>query len=292
MTIWNFGSINIDHTYRLPRLPGPGETLAAAEYRIGLGGKGANQSVAAARMGARVLHMGAVGPDGEQVLGLLRAAGVDCSHVAHVSEPTAHAIITVDEAGENAIVIYSGANLSQDEARLRNGLLGARPGDLLLLQNETNLVAQAAMIGKQLGLTVIYSAAPFDLQAARAVLPHVDMLVLNEVEADQLAQALGVDAASLPVPRVLMTRGAKGAVMTERGVPLHVPAYPVTPIDTTGAGDTYLGALAAGLDQGMETGDAMRLAAAAAALQVTRPGTAEAIPGREEVNIFLASTGK
>jgi ribokinase len=291
MTIFNLGSINADHFYRVPHLPAPGETLAATRYSTGLGGKGANQSVAAVRAGASVVHIGAIGPDGEWATRVLSDYGVDVSHVGRVETATAHAIINVDEAGENAIVIFPGANHEQSLTLVKQCLDGAGEKDLLLLQNETNMQAEAARVGKAKGMFVIYSAAPFDADAVRDVMDHIDLLVMNEVEAEQLTQALGVTREEIPVPHLLITSGAEGAMWRDqqRGRELKVPAFPVKPVDTTGAGDCFIGTVAAGITEGLCAEAAMRLAAAASALQVQRPGTAQAIPTRAEVDAFLAA---
>ena len=283
MTIFNLGSINADYTYTVPTLPAPGETVSATSMRRGLGGKGANQSIAAARDGARVVHVGAVGTDGDWAVAELAASGVDTRHIAQLDMPTGHAIINVDERGENAIVIHSSANTAQSKAAIEAALGEAAAGDILLLQNETNLVPEAAARGRALGMKVIYSAAPFDVGAVRAVLGSIDLLVANEVEAKQL-HAAGDAADGL---QMLVTAGARGARLGDIGV----PAFVVDAVDTTGAGDTYLGVFAAGLDAGLPTRDAMRRAAAAAAIQVTRPGTAEAIPSRAEIDAFLNGRG-
>ncbi|MGV6810831.1 MAG: ribokinase [Brevirhabdus sp.] len=287
MTIYNLGSINADHFYRVPHVPAPGETIAATSRSTGLGGKGANQSVAAARMGSRVVHIGAVGPDGDWAVDRLRGYGVDTDHIASVDTPTAHANITVGEDGENAIVIFPGANVQQELARITTALAGAAAGDTLMLQNETNAQVDAARIAREKGLRVVYSAAPFSVDAVRAVLPFVTLLVMNEVEAQQLAQALG-DAAEA-VPEVLVTKGAKGAEWHEPKTKDTVfqPSFPVTPVDTTGAGDTFAGSFVAGLDQGMSVAHALELASGAAALKVTRHGTADAIPSRAETVSFI-----
>jgi len=287
MAIYNLGSINADHFYRLPHLPKPGETLPAREYSRGLGGKGANQSVAAARAGARVVHIGAVGQDGDWAIARLAEFGVNTDHIARLDMPTGHAIINVDDAGENAIVIYSAANMAQDKGRIRAALMAGGEGDFCILQNETNLVAYAAEIAQNKGMRVVYSAAPFQAEKAREVLPFVDILVLNEVEAAQLADALGVTSTHLPVSEVIVTRGARGAAYGAAGTEIEVPAFDVEAVDTTGAGDTWLGFFVAGLDAGMPVKGAMKFAAAGAALQVTRPGTAEAIPDLHEVKAFL-----
>lgn len=288
MAIWNLGSINIDHFYRVPRIPAPGETLAAFEYSTGLGGKGANQSIAAAKGGgASVMHIGAVGPDGDRAVVALADAGVDTSHIATLEVPTGHAIINVDDEGENAIVIFSSANVALAEGQIRTALADAAEGDTCLLQNETNLAAYAAEIARGKGLRVIYSAAPFDADRAAEMLPFTDLLVLNEVEAAQLSEALGVSPAHLPVPEVLITRGADGAIYRSSGVEISVPAFAVDPVDTTGAGDCYLGFFAAGQGAGMDIKGAMTFAAAAAAIQVTREGTADAMPDLQDVKAFL-----
>jgi ribokinase len=279
--IWSFGSINADHAYRVPHIPAPGETLAATGYVLGLGGKGANQSGAAARAGARVAHIGQVGPEGQWAVDRMRALGVDVTHVRMGDVPTGHAIICVDDAGENAITLFPGANRANDLGHVAAALAGAAPGDLLILQNETNLVPDIARIGQEQGLFVIYSAAPFDADAARDVMPYVSLLLLNAVEAAQLRDTLGDFPVGL---RVVITKGADGADWIAPDLSLHVPALPATPVDTTGAGDTFAGYLSAGLAEGMDPAAAMRLATRAAAIKVTRAGTADAIPARAEVD--------
>jgi hypothetical protein len=157
MTVWNLGSINLDHVYRVPHLPAPGETLAAEALTSGLGGKGANQSIAAARAGARVAHIGRIGADGGPAGAALAEAGVDVTHVTRSAQATGHAIILVDAAGENSIVIHPGANRDQQTAAIDAALSGAAPGDTLLLQNETDAQVAAAGIARAAGLRVVYS---------------------------------------------------------------------------------------------------------------------------------------
>ncbi|MEM9349786.1 MAG: ribokinase [Pseudomonadota bacterium] len=288
MTVFCLGSINADHFYEVPHLPAPGETLAANAHCIGLGGKGANQSVAVAKAGSKAVHIGAVGADGAWATERLEELGVDTRHIATVDSPTAHAIINVAEDGENAIVIFSRANLEQSEVAIRNALSEAQPGDRLILQNETSMQLEAARIAREFGLQVVYSAAPFSEKAVREVLPYVDLLAVNDVEAAQLESALGTSVADLPVSGIVVTKGADGADYLSAGKVIHADALPVDPKDTTGAGDTFIGYFVAGLDQGLSPQDALKLAAAAGALKVTRPGTADAIPSREEVDAFRA----
>lgn len=290
MAIFNLGSINADNFYKVPHLPQPGETQAATAHHTGLGGKGANQSVAAALAASHVKHIGATGSDGQWAVDRLAGFGVDVTHISQVETPTAHAIINVDDSGENAIVVFPGANQKQSLTKAKTAIATAQKGDILLLQNETNLQVEVAQEAKRRGMYVIYSAAPFSAEAARLMLPYTDLLVVNEVEAGQLTKALGVKMAEIPVKSLLITRGSKGSLWRDRetGQEVFVPSFKVTPVDTTGAGDCYIGYTAAGLDQGLPFDLAMRLGTAAAALKVTKYGTADAIPTRGEVDAFLA----
>jgi len=291
MTIYNLGSINADHFYQVPHLPQPGETLAADAFSTGLGGKGINQSVAAALAGSKVVHIGAVGPDGQWAVDLIAGFGIETQHIQRVETPTGHAIINVDTGGENAIVIYSGANNCQSVAQIEQILARAEKGDILLLQNETTLQAEAAKIAHDRGLKVIYSAAPFSVEAVRNVMEYVTILMMNQIESEQLCAGLETDLALLPVPEIIVTKGSNGAMwlQPETGKTSYTPSFPVKPVDTTAAGDTFAGYVAAGLDQGMNVQDAMRRASAAAALKVTRKGTADVIPSADEVDNFLTA---
>lgn len=289
MAIYNLGSINADLLYSVPHLPAPGETLAATGFRQGLGGKGANMSVAAARGAARVVHIGAVGPDGRWAKDLLTEYGVDTRHIEAVSEVTGHAIVLLDEAGENTIIIHPGANRNIPQHRIGLALAEASPGDFLLMQNETNHQAYSAKIGSDMGLRVVYAAAPFDVQAVQAVLDELDILVLNEVEAQQLANGIGKAPDALGVLDVIVTLGSKGCrwFQAKTGMVRTFPAIRVTPVDTTGAGDTFTGYLLAGLDRNIPMEQAIGLATKAAALMVTRVGTADVIPDLLEIQQMI-----
>jgi len=287
MTIYNLGSINIDHSYHVPNLPRPGETVAATALITGLGGKGANQSIAIARAGGRVVHIGAIGRDGGWTVEALRAAGVDTGAVQVTDVPTGHAMITVDAAAENAIVLYPGANTRIDEHQIAAALQGAGPGDWLLLQNETNGGVVAARLAREKGLRVAYCAAPFDAAAVAEILPLVDLLSVNEGEAAQLRANL--PEAALAGCNLLVTFGSRGAAYIAPDQTAKTNAFKVDPVDTTGAGDTFLGYVLAGFDGGLPVDAALRRASAAAALQVTRAGAAEAIPLAQEVADFLST---
>ena len=288
--IFNLGSINADYFYDLPHLPGPGETLAADRMSSGLGGKGANQSVAAALAWVDVCHIGCVGPDGAWALERLRDFGVDVRHVRVSETPTAHAIVMGDGQGENQIVIFPGANMDQDRHAIRNALEDAGSHDWLLLQNETSHQVEAARLAREKNMRVAYSAAPFEVQAVQAVLPYTTLLIMNEVEAEQFEAATGTRITNLTVPYILITKGKDGAVWHDltSGQTRDVSAFEVDTVDTTGAGDTFAGYAVAGLSQGMPVENALRQAAAAAALSATKKGTADAIPDLATVKAFLS----
>lgn len=288
MSVWCLGSINIDLVYDVPHLPGPGETIAASSLTRFLGGKGANMSVAAARAAAHVAHIGAVGPDGHWAAERLLEYGVDTRHIRNLDVPTGHAIIAVDPWGENQILVYPGANRALSDAMILGALAMANPGDLLLLQNETNGQVLAASTAKEMGLGVAYAAAPFDAQAVLSVLPHLDLLVMNAVEAEQLEAEMATSLAALPVNDILITLGADGCrwIHTPSGDVTDVPAFAVTPVDTTGAGDTFTGYVVAGLDRGLPMPQALSQAMRAAAIMVTRKGTADVIPDLRDVQDF------
>lgn len=286
MAVWNLGSINIDVVYSVPHIPVPGETLAATERATYLGGKGANMSVAIARSGSRVYHIGAIGQDGLWTSERLLEYGVDTQHISIVDGPTSQAVVAVDLQGENAIILAPGASVDIPHTTLQTALSEASTGDWFITQNETNLQRTAVTLAKKMGLKVGYAAAPFDATRVKAVLEHLDFLILNEVEAQQLADATGKTPDMLGVVDVIVTRGGEGADWYGAHGKQHFVAISVTPVDTTGAGDTFTGYVLGGLDRGMPMAQAISLAIKAAALMVTRQGTANVIPDLSEVRDF------
>jgi len=287
--IWNLGSINIDNFYEVPHLPAAGETLAATSYGFGLGGKGANMSVAAARAAARVVHIGAIGEDGFWTRDRLLEYGVETPHITDIEIPTGHANIVIDSEGENSIVLFQGANICLTEAMIGAALTEASPRDFLLMQNETNGQEYAATTAQSLGLRVAYAAAPFDAAAVESILGQIDLLILNEIEAAQLVEAMGVAVGALGVPDVIVTLGAEGCKWVSNNTETHYNAYPAEAVDTTGAGDTFSGYLVAALDRGMDMEQAVDLALKAGSMMVTRRGTADVIPDLKEIQDHFGS---
>lgn len=294
MAVFNIGSINIDNVYRVAEFAATGETVLVTGFSRGLGGKGANQSIALARAGSQIHHVGAVGADNDGVVDAIRKAGVDTTRVLTVDEPTGHAVIQVNEKAENSILVCSGANLSLTRGQIDQAVSGMQESDWLLFQNETNLVQYIARAGHARKVRIAYSAAPFIAEHVEAILPLVRLLVVNELEAAALASLLDVDIDDIPVPVLVITRGRNGArYISKAGEPgesidITVPAFSVDAVDTTGAGDTFLGYLLSSLDTGFDAETALRRASAAAALQVSRPGAADAIPYSVDVDAFLA----
>lgn len=289
MTIWNLGSINADFVYSVPHIPAPGETLASTDRQVFLGGKGTNMSVAAARAGTHVRHIGAVGADGRWAIDRLLEYGVDTRSIAEVAHETAQAIIAVDSSGENSIILFQGANVQVPLDALQSALAEAAVGDWFVCQNETNLQAEGVRMARELGLKVAYAAAPFDAGAVEALIENLDFLILNEIEMGQLRASLGKEPKDLGIDTVIVTKGGDGADLYSSSndwEPTSFEAIPVSPIDTTGAGDTFTGYVLAGLDRGLPLDQSIHLAIKAGALMVTRQGTADVIPDLAEVRDF------
>ena len=290
MKVLCFGSLNIDHTYRVEHFLQPGETLSASGYALHAGGKGLNQAVALARAGAEVHMAGCVGPDGGALLELLRADRIHTDCVEAVPVPTGHAVIQVDGSGQNCILICAGANAAVPREQVDRTLSRFSAGDVLLLQNEICEGDHIARQAKALGMELWLNPSPITPELLRGdAVRLADWLVLNELE---LAALTGAQDPFEGVPRfmeahphqkLVLTLGAEGSLFAGEGGVLRQPASPVTVVDTTGAGDTYLGYfLAAYLETGRpET--ALERASKAAAAAVARAGAAEAVPRAEEL---------
>jgi ribokinase len=288
--VLNVGSLNIDHVYAVPHLVRFGETLASDRYTRGAGGKGFNQSIALARAGVKVAHAGCIGPEGHWLRERLAAEGIDVSCVREVPQPTGHAIIQVDAAGQNAIVIFAGANHALQAAHLPAMLEGFGRGDWLVCQNETSVVAELIAQAHERGLTICANPAPMTDRVRGWPLDLIDWIVLNETEASGLTgeteplRSLVALERKLPRAGIIVTLGAAGVIASWKGERLEVPAPRVTAVDMTAAGDTFLGYMVGTLFEGAPLRRALVRACAAAALSVTRHGAADSIPNRDEVD--------
>ena len=297
-----FGSINVDMVMRVPRLPRPGETVLCPDHLLVPGGKGANQALAAARAGAAVAMVGTVGRDAfaDTALSLLRREAIDLSGVAVSARPTCCASVWVDDAGENAIVVASGANLdtraSQMEAR------AMRRGDWLVLQMEVpgDENWRAASLARSAGVRIMLSAAPAGRVPER-VLHGIDILLVNRIEGQMVAEAVSLGGGK-PAEIVsglarrygffcIMTLGAEGAICFGPDGGFLAPALPVSPVDTTGAGDAFAGILCAAIDAGLALEDAARRACTGAALACTRLGAQTSLPYAREIDAAVRGLG-
>lgn len=299
------GSLNMDLVARCERLPREGETLFGTDFFTAFGGKGGNQAVAAARLGAHVVMAGCVGHDqfGTDLVTGLIAAGVQTDSVLAVDRPTGTALITVDDAGANTIVVISGANMACDVALVDRALAGAAMPGLLLLQHEippeTN--GHAIRAAKAAEWFVVLNPAPAHA-LPQDVLPLIDIIAPNETEAAVLtgrpisnrgdALAAAGDLLARGVGAVLVTLGRDGVVYRDATRVLHCPALPVQAVDTTAAGDAYLGALAAALAEGQSLELSLGFASSAAGLAVTRLGAQPSLGTRAEVTAFIARHGQ
>lgn len=291
--ILNFGSVNVDHVYRLDHLVCPGETIQSQTYTQGCGGKGLNQSVALAMAGAPVYHAGLIGRGGGFLRTRLCDSGVDCSYLYDRNIPAGHAIIQVDREGQNSIVLYPGSNHALTKPLIEKVLAHFGPGDVLLLQNETNLVPFLITLAARQGMDVAFNAAPMGPEVRGYPLHDLRWLFVNETEGAALTgktdpeDIAGTLCGRYPNLELILTLGCDGSVYRKGELQLSFPARQVRAVDTTAAGDSFTGYFLASAAAGADPGYAMSLATAAAALCVTRPGAADAIPALEEVLAFL-----
>ena len=294
-----FGSINLDLAARVTVMPRPGETLHGEAFAMSPGGKGANQALAARRAGAAVALVGAVGRDAfaAPALAHLRAAGVNLDGVASVHQPTGVAMIHVDSTGENAITIVAGANAQASAAAVTDAMLAAASSVVMQLEIPVAAVAAVARRARAAGVRVIVNAAPA-LRLDAALLADIDVLVVNEHEAATLAVALDLSGdparfvdgmAGRFGGTVIVTRGARGLVAASGAVRVALAAPRVDAVDTVGAGDAFVGALAAALDRQAPLLDALKEGLAAGSLACTRPGAQAALPDRAAI-VALAAT--
>jgi len=297
------GSVNMDLVVRAPSLPTPGQTIVGGPFRTFPGGKGANQAVAAARMGAAVSFVGRVGTDAyaAELRGVLSREGVDLTALrATAGESSGVALITVaDDTAENTIVVVGGANLhlTADDIRGIAGFL--RSADVLLMQLEvpTEAIAAAADIAHQSGRKVVLNAAPAR-ELPDELLAEIDVLIVNAGEAAYLAgQPEDTDPATLAAallgrgPRaVVITLGPAGALLAEHETCRKIRTLDIHAVDTVGAGDAFCGSLAAMLAEGKSLIDAAKVGCAAGALAATKPGAIPSLPMRAAVREVLASS--
>ena len=289
MRILNFGSLNIDYVYRVAGIVRPGETISSKSFDIFAGGKGANQSLALAKAGANISHAGKIGAEGKWMADRLADAGVETGNIMVSDDKTGHAIIQVDDSGENAIFLFPGTNMQIEREHIDSVIDSMDGGDILLLQNEINDIPCIIDAAHDKGMTVCLNPAPFDDSVPGYPLDKVGILVLNETEGQGLTGKNGNEeilnelTVRYPDCLVVLTLGAAGVLCSAAGERVAVPAEKVEAVDTTAAGDTFIGFFLALHAEGQPLEDCLKTACKAAAICVTRPGATDSIPERSEV---------
>ena len=290
MKILNLGSINIDHVYNVEHFVRPGETISGLDYNIFAGGKGFNQSIALARAGATTIHAGKVGKNSEWLLRQLEQDGADINHISTDTTATGHAVIQVSPSGENAIVLYGGANQCITPNDITSAVDRCSPGDYLLTQNETSAVADAIKKAHEKELRIAFNPAPMNATIHDYPLELVDIFILNETEAEGLTGKTNpqeIQTSMLkqyPDSATVLTLGSKGAIYFDKDSTHHETAASVNAIDTTAAGDTFIGFFLAELMQSNNPAKALKQGCHAAGICVTRAGASNSIPTSTEIN--------
>lgn len=287
--ILNFGSLNIDYVYQVEHFVRPGETLSSQSLQLFCGGKGLNQSVAAARAGAAVFHAGRIGKDGTMLAELLQGAGVDTTHVRVGDTMSGHAIIQVDSGGQNCILLHGGENRLVDETMADEVLADFGEGDILLLQNEISSVPAIMERARGRGLRIALNPSPADDRLASFPLESVSWFILNDLEGEALTgeqepeRIVSALLGRYPASAVVLTLGKQGVLYAKGTERLSHGIYAVPRVDTTGAGDTFTGYFLAGAAAGLPMEEVLRRASIASSLAVSRAGAAASIPELNEV---------
>ena len=294
MRILNFGSMNMDYVYSVDHMAAPGETISSAKLELFCGGKGLNQSIALARAGAPVYHAGMVGSDGEMLLHACAENGVDTKHIQKSAERSGHAIIQVDQSGENCIVLCGGANQALKKETVDTVLHEFGAGDWLLVQNELNMVDYIIDAAYERGMRIALNPSPYHEAIKQWGLQKVSLFLINEIEGNQLTggaspeEILAAMQCVYPDASVVLTLGGKGVMLQEGTSIFTQTPFKTNAIDTTAAGDTFTGYYLAAILEGMPQTQALERAAYAASLAVSRKGASASIPYRQEIEAGLS----
>lgn len=293
MKLLDFGSLNIDHTYQLPHLVRPGETLASDSYHKSEGGKGFNQAVALAKAGQEVYLAGAIGQDGLFLRDYLQELGVHTEHLCVLNAPTGHAMIQLDTEGQNCIILFGGTNGMITEAMIDEVLADFGAGDYLLLQNEISHVDSIICAAHAKGMHIILNPSPMSPELLTWPLELVEWFILNEIEGADITgktqpeEMLDELLRRYPACHVVLTLGERGSVYADATQRIDQSIVPAHTVDTTAAGDTFTGYFLHALLQGEAIQQALKTAACASAITVSRPGAGRSIPAAEEVQAAI-----
>lgn len=284
MKILNFGSCNIDYVYSLDHIVKVGETETTYKMNIFPGGKGLNQSIAAAKAGITIYHAGCVGEDGDMLTSLMAESGVDTAFVKKTSGKNGHAIIQVSAIGENSIFLFPGSNEKVSKEYADEVLKNFGKGDILLLQNEISNVAYIVEKAYEIGMTIILNPSPINEKINEIDFEKLGYIILNEIEIAAIAgcddprEGLAFIRRKYPKLRVVLTLGSDGSVYSDEKCELYQPAFKAEAVDTTAAGDTFTGYFVAGMMREEEVKNILKTASAASAIAVSKEGAASSIP--------------
>ncbi|MEK4872307.1 MULTISPECIES: ribokinase [Niallia] len=289
LKILNFGSLNIDKVYSVPHFVSAGETLSSTNYEEFPGGKGLNQSIALAKAGAEVYHTGKIGKDGLFLKDILSESNVNIDWIEETGTTTGHAIIQVSSSGENCILLFGGANKEITIDQINDVLVNFSQDDLLLLQNEINDLEYIVEKAHKKGLKIALNPSPINETITKLGFSKIDYLILNEIEAkaitgenmnDKIFQRLLSLNKQL---KIVLTLGTEGVIYKDSVQEHRQPSYKVDAVDTTAAGDTFLGYFLSQISQHTDIKKSLQIAAKAASIAVTRKGAASSIPTWQEV---------
>lgn len=295
MKILNFGSCNVDYVYSLDHIVRDGETETTYKFEIFPGGKGLNQSIAAAKAGVKIYHAGCVGYDGNLLTDILSENGIDISYLGKTPEKNGHAIIQVGNKGENSIFLYPGSNEMVSIDYIDVVLENFGSGDIILLQNEISNVDYIVEKAYQKNMCIILNPSPFNERIGKIDFNKLTYVILNEIEIKEISgcsvpeEGLMYIRNRYPNLKVILTLGIKGCIYADSKCELYQPAFEVKAVDTTAAGDTFTGYFVAELSRGTQYPEILKIASAASAVAVSRKGAAPSIPDKCEVLSSLES---
>ncbi len=293
MKVLNFGSLNVDYVYDVDHFVTPGETISAKGRGVFSGGKGLNQSVAMAKAGVDIYHAGSVGTDGAILLDTLKEAGINTDYIVKQDAPGGHTVIQVDKNGQNCIIVYGGTNRMLTTDFIDSVLKNFGKGDLLVLQNEINNIPYIMDSAYEKGIDIVLNPSPYDEIIATLPLEKVKYFIINEIEGARLSGTEDFDAIipeiakKYPNASVLLTMGEHGSMYYDGKETYKQDIFKVKAVDTTAAGDTFLGYFVFGISDGMPVGAMLELAAKASSITVSNKGAAGSIPRISEVRASL-----
>lgn len=290
MKVLNIGSLNLDYVYRVDHITQPGETQMSLDMQTFAGGKGLNQSIALAHAGVPVCHAGLIGEGGEILLDTCKDNNIETTFIKTANGKVGHTIIQVDKNAQNCILLFGGSNQKLTKEFVDQVLSNFSKGDLLLLQNEVNMLDYIIDKAYEKQMTIVLNPSPFNSDLDACDFSKVSIFLMNEIEGEAISGSkdaddiLGYMMNTYPNSKVVLTLGASGAYYCDKTQKCYQPAFPVEPVDTTAAGDTFTGYFIYGLINDVKVEKTLELASIAASIAVSRKGAVESIPYLNEVS--------